>query len=193
MRPEKVLEYFRETQAMLEGHFLLSSGLHSPRYFQCALLLQHPDIAEKLCRALAEEFKRSKPTVVIAPALGGVLVAYEAARALGVRGIFTERVDGVMRLRRGFSLGPEDRVVVVEDVITTGKSTKEVLDVVRTFGAEVVGIGSIADRSGGTVDLGLPITSLVKVNAPTYKPEECPMCKQGIPAVKPGSRQSPAR
>ncbi|MDD5440574.1 MAG: orotate phosphoribosyltransferase [Candidatus Omnitrophica bacterium] len=188
MDTAKVLELFKKTNALLEGHFLLSSGLHSPRYLQCALLLQNPDIAETLCKALAGKFLKAKPTVVIAPALGGVLVSYELARALGVRGIFTERVDGVMQLRRGFSLAPEDRVIVVEDVVTTGKSTGEVLDVVRGYGASIVGIGAIVDRSGGALALELPVTSLIKVQAPAFKPEACPQCKDNIPLVKPGSR-----
>jgi orotate phosphoribosyltransferase len=172
----------------LEGHFILSSGLHSDRYVQCALVLQHPKVAEQLCSQLADELRHLDVSVVAAPALGGVLVAHEVARALGVRSIFTERVDGAMTLRRGFSLEPNEKVLVVEDVITTGLSTRETIKCIEESGGKVVGAGSLIDRSGGTADLGLPKASLINLKIQNYNPAECPMCKAGIPAVKPGSR-----
>jgi len=184
----ETLELFKETGALLSGHFRLSSGLHSGNYFQCALLLQHPDIAEKLCSELADYFKGDKPTCVIAPALGGVIVSYEAARSLGVKSLFTERVEGKMVLRRGFELKKEDRVLVVEDVITTGLSTGEVLEAVKSTGAKVIGVGCIVDRSGKTPDFGVKLKSLVRLDFPAYKPEDCPLCKEGVAVTKPGSR-----
>lgn len=188
MTEKAILNIFKKTNALLTGHFLLSSGLHSPNYLQCALLLADPKVAGKLCKLLAAKIKELNPTIVVAPALGGVLVSYEVARALKVKGVFTERVDGNMCLRRGFSLSKEDKVLVVEDVITTGKSTNEVIDVVKSCGAQLVGVASIADRSGGKVNFSVPQYSLIKVDIPAYKGEDCPLCKQNIPVVKPGSR-----
>ena len=188
MKENGILRLFEEKGALLRGHFRLSSGLHSDSYLQCALILQYPDIASKLCRELAGYFKADKPTCVIAPALGGVIVSYETARALGVRALFTERLDGKMVLRRGFGLTKDDRVLVVEDVITTGLSTSEVIEVVKLSGASLIGAGSIIDRSGKKLDLGVKLKSLVKVDFPVFKPEECPLCKNGIEIVKPGSR-----
>lgn len=188
MEQKEILKIFEQTGALLKGHFLLSSGLHSGEYLQCALVLQHAEYARKLCRELASYFKNAHPTCVVAPALGGIIVSYETAKALGVRSLFTERWDGKMNLRRGFEIKPEDRVLVVEDVITTGLSTKEVLEVVSSFGAEVIGIGSIVDRSGKALDFGVKYKSLVKLDLPTFSPERCPLCKKGISIVKPGSR-----
>jgi len=188
MNEQEILKLFKETGALLKGHFRLSSGLHSGSYFQCALLLQHPGLAEKLCRDLAGCFKDDKPTCVVAPALGGVIVSYETARALGVRSLFMERVEGRMALRRGFEIKKEDRVLVVEDVITTGLSTGEVLETVKSSGARIIGVGCIVDRSGKTLDFGVKLKSLVKLDFPTYKPEECPLCKKGMEIRKPGSR-----
>lgn len=192
MTTEEVLTIFEENQALLKGHFLLSSGLHSSRYLQCALVLQHPPVAEKLCAELAAKAK-TDPNIgqidlVIAPALGGVFVAHEVARALGVRALFTERQEKVMTLRRGFSIQPGERCLVVEDVVTTGGSTREVMDVVAASGGVTVGAGSLIDRSGGSVDLGVPRHALAVLEVPTYKPEDCPMCKEGSTAIKPGSR-----
>lgn len=187
---EDFLPIFKERAAVLEGHFLLSSGLHSPRYVQCARVLMDPALATRLCAALAESLRESlpaAPSVVVAPALGGVLVAHEVARAFGVRGLFTERQDGAMVLRRGFALEPGERVVVVEDVITTGGSTREVLDAVRGLGGVVQAVGCLIDRSGG-VDLGLPLRSLVRLDVPTYRADACPLCAGGSAPVKPGSR-----
>ena len=188
MEEKQILKLFKETGALLNGHFRLSSGLHSGNYFQCALLLQNPDIAEKMCRQLAAYFKDDKPTCVVAPALGGVIVSYETARALGVKSLFTERVGGKMTLRRGFEIKKEDRVLVVEDVITTGLSTGEVVEAVKSFGAKIIGVGCIVDRSGKVLDFGVKLKSLIKLNFPTYKPEECPLCKKGAEITKPGSR-----
>lgn len=187
---EDLLPLFKERGALLEGHFLLSSGLHSPRYVQCARVLMDPPLATRLGAALAEALRPALPTapgVVVAPALGGVLVAHEVARAFGVRALFTERQDGAMTLRRGFALAPGECVVVVEDAITTGGSTREVMDAVRALGARVEAVGCLIDRSGG-VDLGVPLRSLVRLEVPTYPAESCPLCASGSTAVKPGSR-----
>lgn len=188
MTSDQVLDIYKKTGALLSGHFLLSSGLHSEQYLQSALVLQQPDIATKLCAALAEHFKSSRIEVVIAPALGGVFVSHETARALGVRALFAERVNGELTLRRGFTIKPGERVLVVEDVITTGKSTKETMKVVQAAGGVVVAAASLVDRSGGTVQLGVPYTSLVTLNVPVYTAEACPLCKSGSVPVKPGSR-----
>ncbi len=188
MTENEILNIFREHSALLEGHFILSSGLHSDRYIQCALVLQHPRVAEKLCAELAAKVRHLGATTVAAPALGGVIVAYEVARALGARALFTERQEGVMTLRRGFHLEPGEPTLVVEDVITTGLSTRETMKCVEQAGGKIVGVGSLIDRSGGTADLELPKASLVTLSVQNYKPEDCPLCKSGIPAVKPGSR-----
>lgn len=193
MTDEDVLKIFEANDALLTGHFLLSSGLHSGRYLQCALVLQHPQVAEKLCAELAAKAKADAAVgeidLVIAPALGGVIVAHEVARSLGVRALFTERQDGAMELRRGFQIKPGERAFVVEDVVTTGGSTREVMEVVAQCGGVTVGAGSLIDRSGGAVDLGVPRHALAVLEVPTYKPEECPMCQSGSTAIKPGSRQ----
>lgn len=193
MTNEEVLQTFSDCGALLTGHFLLTSGLHSPRYLQCALVLQHPAIAEKLCAALAAKAKADasigRIDLVIAPALGGVIVAHEVARALGIRALFTERQETGMTLRRGFQIQPGERCLVVEDVVTTGGSTREVIDVVRALGGVVAGAGSLIDRSGGAVDLGVPRHALAVLEVPTYKPEACPMCQDGTTAIKPGSRK----
>jgi orotate phosphoribosyltransferase len=188
MTENEILDIFRHHSAVLEGHFILSSGLHSNRYVQCALVLQHPRVAEQLCSMLAEKLRHLGATVVAAPALGGVLVAHEVARALGVRALFTERQEGAMTLRRGFGLVAGEPALVVEDVMTTGLSTRETMQCVVEAGAKVVGAGALIDRSGGTVDLGLPKAALVTLQIQNYNPVECPLCKAGIPAVKPGSR-----
>jgi orotate phosphoribosyltransferase len=188
MTETEILKIFREHSALLEGHFILSSGLHSDRYIQCALVLQHPRVAEQLCSQLAAKLRDLHPAVVAAPALGGVIVSHEVARALGVRALFTERQDGVMTLRRGFSLVPGEPTLVVEDVITTGGSTRETMTAVEQAGGKVVGVGALIDRSGGKADLGLPMAALVTLEVRNYDPADCPLCKSGIPAVKPGSR-----
>ena len=181
------LETFREAGAYLNGHFRLTSGLHSSEYLQSALVLQHPVFAERLGRSLAESMPKGQ--VVASPALGGLIIGHEVARAMGARFVFTERDPaGKMVLRRGFSLDPQETVVVVEDVVTTGGSTREVIELVQASGSKVLGVGSIIDRSGGKVDLGVPRVALATLNAVAWTPEECPLCKQGLPVVKPGSR-----
>ncbi|MEE8359960.1 MAG: orotate phosphoribosyltransferase [Candidatus Omnitrophota bacterium] len=187
MKEAEVLKIFQESGALQSGHFKLSSGLHSGQYMQCALVLQHPRYAEKLCKALAEKFKDDKVAVVVGPAIGGIVVSCEVGRALGVRSIFTEREDGKTKFRRGFSVDKNDRVLVVEDVVTTGKSTKEVLEVIRSTGASIVGIGALVDRLNGTA-FNENYASLVRIEIPTFKPEECPLCKKEQPVIKPGSR-----
>jgi len=188
MTENEILEIFRQHQAVLEGHFILSSGLHSDRYIQCALVLQHPRVAEQLCSELAAKLHRLGATVVAAPALGGVIVSHEVARALGLRALFTERQEGVMTLRRGFSLAPGEPTLVVEDVITTGGSTRETMAAVEQAGGKVVGVGALIDRSGGKADLGVPKAALVTLSVQNYNPANCPLCTSGLPAVKPGSR-----
>ena len=189
---ETLLRLFAERGALLQGHFLLTSGLHSPRYLQCARVLMDPALATRLGAELAGRLRpllgEKRPGAVVAPALGGVLVAHEVARTLGCRGLFTERQDGAMTLRRGFTLEAGEPVVVVEDVITTGGSTREVMDAVRARGASVVAVGSLVDRSGGTVDLGVPRGSLLELDVPTYAADVCPLCAGGSKPEKPGSR-----
>lgn len=191
MTQEDVLKLFKESEALLEGHFLLSSGLHSDRYLQCALVLQQPDRAEMLGAALAkmlQELSPARPDFVIAPALGGVVVSHEVARASGVRGLFAERKDGELTLRRGFDIRPGEQCYVVEDVVTTGGSTKETMEVVRRAGGIVIAAGSLIDRTGGKADLGVLRAALAVLDIPTYPPEQCPLCKSGSRAIKPGSR-----
>jgi orotate phosphoribosyltransferase len=188
MSADAVLAIFRRVGALLEGHFRLTSGLHSPGYLQCALVLQHPAEAEACGAALAARVRDLGATVVLSPALGGIVIGQEVARALGVRAIFAERQDGVLTLRRGFQLSPQDRVLVVEDVVTTGGSTRETLDVARAAGATPVGAGSIIDRSGGQSSVGVPFVALASVALPTYQPDACPLCASGLPVTKPGSR-----
>jgi orotate phosphoribosyltransferase len=183
-----VLDLFRKAGGLLEGHFRLTSGLHSERYLQSALVLQHPDFAETLGRELANRNRHLQPTVVLSPALGGIVIGQEVARGLGVRAQFAERQEGVLTLRRGFALTPSDRVLVVEDVVTTGGSTLETARVAQALGAQVVGAASIIDRSGGQAKLDLPLQSLVRLDVPTYQPDTCPLCARGLPVVKPGSR-----
>jgi orotate phosphoribosyltransferase len=188
MHQDAVLALFRQSGALLEGHFRLSSGLHSGGYLQCALVLQHPAHAEALGRALGQALQSLRATVVLSPALGGLIIGHEVGRTLGVRAIFAERQDGVLTLRRGFGLSAGDRVVVIEDVVTTGGSTRETMAVAQASGATVVGAGAVIDRSGGSPNLGVPFSSLVTLSLPTYQPEACPMCQAGQPVVKPGSR-----
>ena len=188
MDQSSVLSLFRASGALLDGHFRLSSGLHSPGYLQCALVLQHPDRAEALGRALAGALRDLAPTVVLSPALGGLIIGHEVGRALGVRAIFAERQDGVMTLRRGFTLAPADRVVVIEDVVTTGGSTRETMAVAAQAGATVVGAGAIVDRSGGASSLDVPFRALVALSLATHAADQCPLCAAGTPVTKPGSR-----
>lgn len=191
MTEAEIITLFRQSRALLEGHFELSSGLHSNQYFQCALVLQDPPLAAQLGSALATLFVGLKPiAAVAAPAIGGILVAHEVARALRTRAIFTERVKGTMTLRRGFSLQPGDRVIVVEDVITTGLSTRETIAAVEQAGGVLIGVGALVDRSGGTAfkDSSVPHHTLVTLAVQSYAPAECPLCRNRIPVLKPGSR-----
>ena len=194
MTSKEVLDRFTHLGALLEGHFRLSSGLHSPNYLQCALVLQHPAEAEALGRALGEALAAQlgdvKPTAVLSPALGGLIIGHEVARALGVRAIFAERAEGVLTLRRGFDLSPADRVVVVEDVLTTGGSTRETMEVAKQRGATVVAAGAVVNRSGSDSPVDVPFAALAALTPPTYKPEVCPYCEKGIPVTKPGSRST---
>jgi len=185
---DTVLDLFRRVGALLEGHFRLTSGLHSPGYLQCALVLQHPKEAEACGEAIAERVRSLGAEVVLSPALGGIVIGQEVARALGVRAIFAERQEGKLTLRRGFSLAPGEKVLVVEDVVTTGGSTRETIDVARAAGADVVGAASIIDRSSGNQKLDVPYVALATIALPTYEPDACPMCAAGSPVVKPGSR-----
>ena len=189
MNTEQILEHFRQTDALLEGHFTLSSGLHSPKYLQCALALQYPFDAAKFGAAIAEHYTNEKIETVASPAIGGLIVGYEVAKALNVRFIWTERENGVMTLRRGFSIKKDERLLVVEDVITTGGSTRECIAALGKHGATVVAAASIIDRSNGAADVGVPRISLVSLEVPSYKPEDCPLCANGDEAVKPGSRK----
>ena len=184
------LEHFRRTNALLEGHFILSSGLHSPRYLQCALALQYPSDAAKFGRAIAEHFVNADIETVASPAIGGLVIGYAVAQALNVRFIWTERQAGVMTLRRGFSVKEGERILVVEDVITTGGSTRECIDALESHGARVTGAASIIDRSNGAADVGVSRIALVSMEVPSYEPADCPLCAEGTEAVKPGSRQT---
>ena len=188
MTRDELLDLFRRSGALLEGHFRLTSGLHSSGYLQCALVLQHPEHAERLGREIGAKTGALGATAVLSPALGGVVIGHEVGRALGVRAIFAERQDGALTLRRGFSLRETDRVLVIEDVVTTGGSTRETMQVARAAGARVVGAASIVDRSGGGCRLDVPFHALLEIALPTYEPDKCPLCAQGLPVVKPGSR-----
>jgi orotate phosphoribosyltransferase len=188
MTGEDVLRLFRQSGALLDGHFRLSSGLHSGQYLQSALVLQFPEFAAALGDALAARVRHLQPTVVLSPALGGIVIGQEVGRALGVRAIFAERQEGALTLRRGFSLAPEDRVLLVEDVITTGGSTRETAVVAEALGATITGAAAIVDRGSDPARLNLPMQTLVKLEVPTYAPESCPYCARGEAVVKPGSR-----
>lgn len=188
MTETEVLDLFRESGALLEGHFRLSSGLHSSRYLQSALVLQHPDYAEQLGRALAARLEHLQPTAILSPALGGIVIGQEVGRAMQLRALFAERQDGKLMLRRGFTLAPTDRVVVVEDVITTGGSTRETIAVAEATGATVLGAAAIIDRGIDPGRLHFPLQALVRMEVPAYSPEACPLCAMGAPVVKPGSR-----
>lgn len=185
---EQILEQFKNSDALLDGHFILSSGLHSPNYLQCALALQYPTDAAKFARAIAEKLAAEQFDTVASPAIGGLIIGYETAKALNVRFIWTERQDGVMTLRRGFSVKTGERILVVEDVITTGGSTRECIEALEKLGAKVAAAASIIDRSGGAADVGVPRIALATLEVPSYTPEDCPMCHRGVEAVKPGSR-----
>ena len=190
MNEKEVETLLKETKAILEGHFLLTSGLHSPLYVEKFNVLQHPEYTEKLCREIAEHFKDQGIETVIGPATGGIILSQVTARILGVRSIFTERENGKMTLRRGFVIKPGERVLIVEDIVTTGGSIKEVLDVVVEQGGIPVGIGMLVDRSGGKASFGeVPYKALLNLDVTTYDPSNCPLCKENIPMTKRGSRK----
>jgi orotate phosphoribosyltransferase len=182
------LDIFERSGALLNGHFELTSGRHSEMYFQCALALQYPEFAAVLCQRIAEHYSAHKITTVIAPAIGGIPVAQEVGRQLDIRSLFAERQDGTMTLRRGFKIEAGERVLVVEDVVTTGGSVQEVVDLVKQSGAEVVGVGTIVDRSGGEADFGVPFFATYKQSVVTWSPDDCPLCRKQQPVYKPGSR-----
>ncbi|MEO8073199.1 MAG: orotate phosphoribosyltransferase [Acidobacteriota bacterium] len=188
MNSDQILEHFKETDALLEGHFILSSGLHSPKYLQCARALQFPMDAAKFGKAIAEHFTAAKIETVASPAIGGLIIGYEVAKALNVRFIWTERENGVMTLRRGFTVKENEKILVVEDVITTGGSTRECIEALEKNSAKVVGAASIIDRSNGAADVGVKRIALASLDVSTYESEDCPMCAKGEIAVKPGSR-----
>jgi len=190
LSPEDLIALFEQKGALFTGHFRLSSGLHSDRYLQCAKILQYPDIAERIGSAMAQEFSDAKPECVVGPAIGGIVIAQEVGRALGVRAIFAERESGSMTLRRGFAVEKGERVLVVEDVITTGGSVREVVDALGEMGAEVVGVGVIIDRSGGKARFDVPFKSLARLEVKTFNEDDCPLCQRGEPVCKPGSRIS---
>ncbi len=184
-----IMNILEETEALKEGHFKLTSGMHSAQYVQCAMLLRFPDKAEIIAKALAEKFKDEKIDLVVGPAIGGIIIAYEVARALDVPSIFAERDQGEMTLKRGFSIKPGERILVIEDVITTGGSTQEVADLVSKLGGDVVAAGSIVDRSSEkNLKISVPFKSLIKLEIPVYKEEDCPLCREGSKPYKPGSR-----
>jgi orotate phosphoribosyltransferase len=191
LQAEEVLERFRRTGALMEGHFILTSGLHSTMYLQCALLLQHTAEAKAFGRALADQYREQRIETVAAPAIGGIVIGYEVARSLGARFIWTEReLEGQMTLRRGFTVRAGEGVLVVEDVITTGGSTRETVEVLQSQGARVVGAASIIDRSSGRADVGVPRFALATLDVPASAPASCDLCARGVQAIKPGSRKT---
>ena len=188
MNSEPILEHFRQTNALLEGHFILSSGLHSPKYLQCALALQYPPDAARFGRAIAEHYVDQNIETVASPAIGGLVIGYAVAQSLNVRFVWTERENNEMTVRRGFSVRKNERILVVEDVITTGGSTRECIQALESRGAKIVAAASIIDRSNGAAEVGVPRISLVSLDVPSYKLENCPLCEKGEQAIKPGSR-----
>ena len=189
MKHIDILEMLEKANALLTGHFLLSSGLHSEQYLQCALLLRYPAYAEELCKRLAEKFKYTKIDLVVGPAYGGIIVAHELARALGVRAIFTERKDGKMQLRRGFNIEKGERILIAEDVVTTGRSVKDVIEALKPYKPKIVGIAALIDRSAQSNPFGkIHTESIKKIRIKTYTQQRCPLCKAKKPLVKPGSR-----
>jgi orotate phosphoribosyltransferase len=191
MRLEQAFEIFRRTGVMRDGHFKLTSGRHSDRYMQCARLFQFPGESALVCAGVAGAFGDKGVDLVAGPAIGGIVMAYEVARLLGARGVFAEREDGVMTLRRGFDASAAEcrRALVVEDVVTTGGSVREVIGLLRALGLEVAGVGAVVDRSGGAMDFGVPFHAVAAVNMESWEADDCPLCRQGVPVVKPGSRK----
>ena len=189
MTDQEILEIFQDTQALLEGHFLLTSGRHSNKYFQCAKVLQYTKQTSEICSIIADEYKGQNIETVIAPAIGGIVVGQEVARQLGSRFIWAEREDGKMKLRRSFEINKGERVLVCEDVVTTGGSVKEVIDIAKESGAEIIGVGVIVDRSNGKADFGVPLKSTLQLEVISYEAGDCPLCREGLELVKPGSRK----
>ncbi len=189
MDKDTAIQMFKDSGALLEGHFKLTSGLHSPQYFQCAKVLQYPAYAERLCQVIADHFKDLNVDCVISPAIGGIVAGQEVGRLLGRRAIFAERQEAEMVLRRGFEINPGERVLAVEDVVTTGGSVKEVIKLAQDLGAEVVGAAFIVDRSSGKADFDVPFFSVFEMDVVTYQPGSCSLCEQGLDVVKPGSRK----
>lgn len=192
MKPEDVINEFKKTAALLEGHFQLTSGLHSAVYLQCARVLQYPEKAEQFGREIADRFRDQGIQLVASPAIGGIVIGHEVARALGARFIWTERENGKMTVRRGFTVTPGEKTLVVEDVITTGGSTLETIECLKSAGAEVIGAASIIDRSGGEADVSVPRIALASLKVVAVDPASCDACQQGDPVVKPGSRKAAA-
>ncbi len=190
MQPEQVIDAFKQTDALLEGHFQLTSGLHSTVYLQCARVLQFPERAESFGKAIAEHYRGKGISLVASPAIGGLIIGHEVAKALGARFIWTEREEGVMTLRRGFSVNAGEKTLVVEDVITTGGSTRETIEALKLAGADVIGAASIIDRSSGTVDVGVPRVALATLRVLSVEPSVCDACESGVLLVKPGSRKA---
>lgn len=188
MTEQEIIKILEESGALLTGHFQLRSGLHSNRFFQAALLLQYPDKAETVCRYLADQFRNEKIETVISPAVGGLIVGQEIARALGVRAIFADKEDGQLVLKRGFTIKPGEKVLVAEDVVTKGGRVQQTADLVRSLGGDVVGIAVIVDRSGGDAKFDVPFKSALKLSLPTFDPAECPLCKTNMPIDRPGSK-----
>lgn len=188
MTEQEIIEILESSGALLNGHFQLRSGLHSNRFFQAALLLQYPDKAETVCKFLAEQYKDCGATAVISPAVGGLIVGQEVARALGIRAIFADKEDGELVLKRGFTIAPGEKILVAEDVVTKGGRVQQTVDLVRAKGGEVVGIAVIVDRSGGDASFDVPFKSALKLSLPTYDPAECPLCAQKLPIDRPGSK-----
>ncbi len=188
MTREEKIKLLEDAQVLQTGHFRLTSGRHSDKYMQCARVFEDAKYAEPICKDIADAFRDEKIDLVVGPAIGGVIITYEVARQLGVRNIFAERENGVMTLRRGFAVEPGSRVLVVEDTITTGGSVKEVIALVKEKGGIVVGVGSVVDRSNGNVDFGVPLHAAVSMEVVSYEEADCPLCKQGFPVIKPGSR-----
>ncbi|WP_226393520.1 orotate phosphoribosyltransferase [Ructibacterium gallinarum] len=188
MTKDEIIAMLKEAGVLLEGHFLLTSGRHSDKYMQCAKIFQDAKYSVPLCAELVEQYKNDAIDVVIGPAIGAISMSYEVGKQLGVRNIFAERENGVMTLRRGFTIEPGQRVLIVEDVVTTGGSVKEVMELVEKCGGKIVGIGSIVDRTGGKIDFGVPYRSAFSMDITSYEADKCPICKTGMPLVKPGSR-----
>lgn len=190
MNNQQIIEILIKCGVLIEGHFLLTSGKHSGKYMQCAKLFQYPKYSESISKILSDKLKKYDADIIIAPAIGGIILSYEVARQLNIKSLFAERENGIMTLRRGFEIEKETKVIVVEDVVTTGGSVKEVIELVKKCGGEVVAVGSIVDRSKGLADFGCPFESVIQIDIDTYEKDECPLCKNGSSPYKPGSRKA---